>query len=239
MTTAGIDALVVAPGSDLRYLTGYDAHPDGAADGTRAAGRGLAGAGGARRWRPPRPSGRPPALAGHADRDPRGDRRRARAGRRDGRGRAAGSPSTTTCGRSGCSRSARVLPDAEFQVAGRVLSDLRMRKGSDEVAALRQAGAAIDRVHARMARVPQGRPHRAAGRRGDRRRDPRGGPRSRSTSSSSAPDLTVRQPHHSLSDRVIEAGRLGGGRHRRYDGRGLLLGLHPHLRGRRRTPRPR
>ncbi|MBM0239663.1 aminopeptidase P family N-terminal domain-containing protein, partial [Micromonospora sp. ATA32] len=25
--TAGLDALLLSPGSDLRYLTGYDAHP--------------------------------------------------------------------------------------------------------------------------------------------------------------------------------------------------------------------
>ncbi len=41
-------------------------------------------------------------------------------------------------------------PKAGVRAAGRLLADLRMRKGPDEVASLRQAGAAIDRVHARM-----------------------------------------------------------------------------------------
>lgn len=42
------------------------------------------------------------------------------------------------------------LPGAEQVLAGPVLRELRMRKDAAEVAALRAAGAAIDRVHARM-----------------------------------------------------------------------------------------
>src|SRR6185312_4800364 len=42
------------------------------------------------------------------------------------------------------------LPDAKASLAGRVLRELRMRKDAAEVAELRAAGAAIDRVHARM-----------------------------------------------------------------------------------------
>ncbi|MFC5288343.1 M24 family metallopeptidase [Actinokineospora guangxiensis] len=42
------------------------------------------------------------------------------------------------------------LPAAEQVLAGPVLRELRMRKDAAEVAALREAGAAIDRVHARM-----------------------------------------------------------------------------------------
>jgi Xaa-Pro aminopeptidase len=42
-------------------------------------------------------------------------------------------------------------PGTQWRPAGRLLSDLRMRKGSDEIASLRAAGAAIDRVHVRMA----------------------------------------------------------------------------------------
>jgi Xaa-Pro aminopeptidase len=40
------------------------------------------------------------------------------------------------------------MPDAEQRLAGVVLDGLRQRKDSDEIAALREAGAAIDRVHA-------------------------------------------------------------------------------------------
>ncbi|HEX6338462.1 MAG TPA: Xaa-Pro peptidase family protein [Jiangellaceae bacterium] len=42
------------------------------------------------------------------------------------------------------------MPATEQELAGRVLSELRARKDGDEIAALREAGAAIDRVHARM-----------------------------------------------------------------------------------------
>jgi Xaa-Pro dipeptidase len=43
-----------------------------------------------------------------------------------------------------------VLPDAALTLAGPVLRELRMRKDAAEIAELRAAGAAIDRVHARM-----------------------------------------------------------------------------------------
>lgn len=43
-----------------------------------------------------------------------------------------------------------VLPDAVLTLAGRVLRELRIRKDDAEIAQLRAAGAAIDRVHARM-----------------------------------------------------------------------------------------
>ncbi|MFI9379817.1 M24 family metallopeptidase [Kutzneria sp. NPDC052558] len=42
------------------------------------------------------------------------------------------------------------LPDARQSLAGPVLRELRMRKDAGEIEALRKAGAAIDRVHARM-----------------------------------------------------------------------------------------
>ena len=42
------------------------------------------------------------------------------------------------------------LPDARQGLAGPVLRELRMRKDDGEIEALRKAGAAIDRVHARM-----------------------------------------------------------------------------------------
>jgi Xaa-Pro dipeptidase len=43
------------------------------------------------------------------------------------------------------------LAGAEQVLAGPIVRELRMRKDAEEVAALREAGAAIDRVHARMA----------------------------------------------------------------------------------------
>jgi Xaa-Pro aminopeptidase len=57
------------------------------------------------------------------------------------------------------------MPDAEQNLASAVLADLRMRKSTDEVDALRRAGQAIDRVHARMAEfLRPGISERAAGR---------------------------------------------------------------------------
>jgi len=57
------------------------------------------------------------------------------------------------------------LPGAEQTLGSDVLADLRMRKTPDEVDALRRAGQAIDRVHGRMSEllVP-GRTEREAGR---------------------------------------------------------------------------
>jgi Xaa-Pro aminopeptidase len=43
------------------------------------------------------------------------------------------------------------MPQVEQVVAGPVLRRLRMNKSTAEIQALRRAGAAIDRVHARMA----------------------------------------------------------------------------------------
>ncbi|HEX6922151.1 MAG TPA: Xaa-Pro peptidase family protein [Actinomycetes bacterium] len=57
------------------------------------------------------------------------------------------------------------LPRAEQTVASDVLADLRMRKTPEEVDALRRAGQAIDRVHARMGEfLRPGRTEREAGR---------------------------------------------------------------------------
>jgi Xaa-Pro aminopeptidase len=57
------------------------------------------------------------------------------------------------------------LPGTEQILSSEVLRDLRMRKTSGEVAALRRAGQAIDRVHDRMAEfLRPGRTEREAGR---------------------------------------------------------------------------
>ncbi|WP_262402255.1 M24 family metallopeptidase [Actinomadura sp. CNU-125] len=58
-----------------------------------------------------------------------------------------------------------VLPGAEQVAAGSVLRELRMRKSAAEVAALREAGAAIDRVHRRVPEfLRPGRTEREVGR---------------------------------------------------------------------------
>jgi Xaa-Pro aminopeptidase len=102
-------------------------------------------------------------------------------------------------------RFSAALPDAQQSLASDVLADLRMRKSPEEVDALRRAGQAIDRVHSRMAEflVP-GRTEREAGRaiaaailaEGHRTVDfviVASGPNGAS-------------PHHEVGDRVLQAG---------------------------------
>jgi Xaa-Pro aminopeptidase len=112
------------------------------------------------------------------------------------------------------------MPDAEQVLAGPVLRELRIRKSPDEITALREAGAAIDRVQARMGEwLRAGRTEREVGRdiadaivtEGHQRVDfviVASGPNSAS-------------PHHSLSERVIETGEpvvvdIGGTTHDGY-----------------------
>ncbi|MEV8516545.1 Xaa-Pro peptidase family protein [Dactylosporangium sp. NPDC051484] len=146
---AGLDALLIGPSADLRYLTGYDAHAlerltllvlpaDGeatlivprlerpAAEDSPAASVGV-------------------RLVDHADgtdpydivRDLLGDR-------------------VKTVGLGDRMWAEQVLalrdalPDATQALAGAVLRGLRLRKSPAEVEALRRAGRAIDAVHERM-----------------------------------------------------------------------------------------
>lgn len=97
------------------------------------------------------------------------------------------------------------LPDAEQVLAGTVLRDLRMRKTPDEVAALREAGAAIDRVHARMGEwlVP-GRTERAVGKDIADAIIAEGHVQVDFVIVGSGPNGA--SPHHEVSDRVIERG---------------------------------
>ncbi len=203
MAGARIDALVVAPGSDLRYLTGYDAAPLERltvlvlpADGAPVLVVPALEAAEAERS--------PAALAGmevltHGETD-------------DAHALAVTAVKSAArvavddhmwANRMLAFR--QVLPDAEFVVAGRVISDLRMRKGTDEVAALRQAGAAIDRVHSRMGEfLKVGRTERAAGAAITDAILQAGHATADFVIVGSGPNGA--SPHHSLSDRVIEVG---------------------------------
>jgi Xaa-Pro aminopeptidase len=203
LAAAGLDALVVAPGPDLRYLTGYAAIP---MERLTALVLPVTGS----------PVLVVPALeAAEAERSPAAlagmeivthgetDDAHLLAVRPISQARRVVVDDHMWAVRMLAFQA--VLPDADFGVAGRVLSDLRMRKGGDEIAALRQAGAAIDRVHARMAEfLKVGRTEREAGAaiadaildEGHRTVDfviVGSGPNGAS-------------PHHSLSDRVIAAG---------------------------------
>jgi Xaa-Pro aminopeptidase len=97
------------------------------------------------------------------------------------------------------------LPDTRQQLAGAVLSGLRLRKSPAEVAALRQAGAAIDAVHAGMGRWL--RPGRT-----EAQVAADIATAIREAGHASADFVTVASgpngasPHHGTSDRVIEPG---------------------------------
>jgi Xaa-Pro aminopeptidase len=97
------------------------------------------------------------------------------------------------------------LPDTEQRLAGPVLGPLRTRKAPDEVAALRAAGAAIDRVHGRMGEwLRPGRTERAVGRDIADAILAEGHVSADFTIVGSGPNGA--SPHHELSDRVIEPG---------------------------------
>jgi Xaa-Pro aminopeptidase len=97
------------------------------------------------------------------------------------------------------------LPDARQELAGPVLRELRMRKDATEVAALRKAGAAIDRVHARMAELLRpGRTEAQVGADIAAAIVAEGHSEASFVIVGSGPNGA--SPHHELSDRVIEPG---------------------------------
>ena len=189
---AGIDALLVTPGPDLRWLTGYDALPlerltclvlpaDGAAFMVA-------------------PGLEVPAVLASPVRDldvevvgwgETDDPYAVIADRLGSPG--AGRRWPTGCGPSRCCGCAPRCPAPSRRSRPAVIGDLRMRKTTEEVDALRRAGQAIDRVHARMAEFLRPGPHRARGRPRDRRPPSSTRATRPSTSSSSAPARTARR----------------------------------------------
>jgi Xaa-Pro aminopeptidase len=148
---AGLDALLVTPGSDLRYLTGYHAHAQERLTCLVLPARGE-------------PTLVVPAL----------ERPAAEASPAPGTGvrildhtdgtdpyplvvQALGGPvGAVGLGNRMWAEQVlalrAVLPGTAQRLAGEVLRELRLRKSPAEVAALREAGAAIDSVHAQMGR---------------------------------------------------------------------------------------
>jgi Xaa-Pro aminopeptidase len=200
---AGLDALLLGPGPDLRYLTGYDAHLS-----ERAVLLVLPASGDPVLVVPKLE--RATALAAPigalglevldwADgEDPYGlvAKQLGRAGR---------------VAVDDYLHAAKVLglraalPEAEQVLAGPVLGPLRMRKAPDEVEALRAAGAAIDRVHARVGEwLRPGRTEREVGRDLAAAILAEGHASVDFTIVASGPNGA--SPHHELSDRAIEAG---------------------------------
>ncbi|TDC88614.1 aminopeptidase P family protein [Nonomuraea deserti] len=113
-----------------------------------------------------------------------------------------------------------VLPGAEQVLAGSVLRELRMRKSPAEVAALREAGQAIDAVHRQVPEfLRAGRTEREVG---------RDIAEAILASGHSTVDFVIvasgpnaASPHHDVSDRVIGAGEpvvvdIGGQLHNGY-----------------------
>jgi Xaa-Pro dipeptidase len=97
------------------------------------------------------------------------------------------------------------LPGVAQTLAGPVLAQLRMRKDAAEVAELRSAAEAIDRVHARMGEfLRPGRTEAAVGRDIADAIVAEGHTEAAFVIVGSGPNGA--SPHHDLSDRVIEAG---------------------------------
>jgi Xaa-Pro aminopeptidase len=97
------------------------------------------------------------------------------------------------------------LPEAEQFLAGPVLRELRMRKDAAEVAELRAAGAAIDRVHARMGEfLKAGRTEEQVGADIAAAIVAEGHSSAAFVIVGSGPNGA--SPHHDVSDRVIESG---------------------------------
>jgi Xaa-Pro aminopeptidase len=99
------------------------------------------------------------------------------------------------------------FPDVEQVLAGPVMRELRMRKDAAEVAELRAAGAAIDRVHARMGEfLKPGRTEAQVGADIAAAIVEEGHTEPAFVVVGSGPNGA--SPHHDMSDRVIESGEV-------------------------------
>jgi Xaa-Pro aminopeptidase len=204
---AGIDALLLTPGADLRYLTGYDALPLERLTCLVVPASGepvlvvpllerlAAEASGA---------GTVVKIATHGETD---DAFVMTAGLvRDAIG---GSPRRVgVADRMWAEQVLRfgaLMSGAEQVTAGGVLRSLRLRKTPDEVEGLRRAGAAIDVVHSRMGEwLRPGRTEAVVGRDIAQAITDAGHERVNFIIVGSGPNGA--SPHHHTSDRVIEAG---------------------------------
>jgi Xaa-Pro aminopeptidase len=210
LVQAGIDALLVTPGADLRYLTGYDALPlerltclllpargepclvvpaleEPAANASPVSRLGM-------RIVPWQELEDPVALVA----------------------RILGESSDTTVTAATIALDDHMwaekvlafraaMPQTQQVLAGPVLGPLRMRKSAAEVQSLRNAGAAIDRVHARMAQwLRVGRTEREVGRDIADAIITEGHARVDFVIVASGPNGA--SPHAEVSDRVIEPG---------------------------------
>ncbi|MCZ4120393.1 M24 family metallopeptidase [Streptomyces sp. H39-S7] len=146
---AGLDALLISPGADLRYLTGYQALPLERLTCLVVPAEGDAFLVVPALERPAALASPVGALgidiAGFAETD---NAYELIAGRLPAGVRRVAVDNHMWAEKLLAFTAA--LPQVEAVLAGGVLQELRMRKSPAEVAALRRAGAAIDRVHRRM-----------------------------------------------------------------------------------------
>jgi Xaa-Pro aminopeptidase len=204
----GIDLLVVTPGSDLRYLCGYNAHPLERLTALAVPRRGEPLLVVPRLEAPMVAAGPAGGLeldlvAWDETDDPfalLAQRVTARLGR---------APARVAVGARTWAEHAlgvqRALPGAALELAGPVVDRLRMVKTQAEIDELARAGAAIDRVHARMAAwLRVGRTEAEVG--ADIATAIR-------EEGHAAVDFTIvgsgpngASPHHELSDRTVRAG---------------------------------
>ena len=99
----------------------------------------------------------------------------------------------------------KALPNTEQVLAGSVISPLRMRKSDYEIECLREAAAAIDRVHAQVpAMLRPGRTEREVGQEIARAIIAQGHVRVDFTIVASGPNGA--SPHHEVSDRMLTLG---------------------------------
>ncbi len=203
MASADVAGLVVTPGSDLRYLTGYDAKPL-----ERLTALVVPVEGDPRLVVPAlevaEAQRSPAALAGmdvvtHGETD---DAYAVAADTLRGAGLVAVDDHMWSVRVFALTEALR---PAKLVAAGRLVSDLRMRKGADEVASLRQAGQAIDRVHDRMGEfLSVGRTERQAANLIGEAIVAEGHVSADFVIVGSGPNGA--SPHHAVSDRVIQHG---------------------------------
>ena len=197
-----MDAILVAPGPDLRYLTGYAALPLERLTCLVLPAIGPASLVVPKLERPAAEASGVGATVDIVDWPETADPIALVAGML---------PAARTVGLDNHMWAEKVLrfraamPDTEQVLAGDVLSDLRMHKSDDEIDALREAGAAIDRVHGRMAEwLRPGRSEREVGRDIADAIVAEGHARADFVIVASGPNSA--SPHHETSDRIIEAG---------------------------------
>ncbi|MEV4095454.1 M24 family metallopeptidase [Streptosporangium saharense] len=204
--SAGLGALLLTPGPDLRYVTGYEALPL-----ERLTCLALPAEGPAflvvPRLELPAAEHSPAARLGieFVPWDETDDPYALVAARLGGAGKVGRVGLADRMWAMQSLRFRDALPGAEQVLAGTVLRELRMRKSEAEVAALREAGAAIDAVHAQVPGfLRAGRTEREVG-------------RDIAEAILAAGHTTVdfvivgsghngASPHHELSDRIIQQG---------------------------------